>query len=310
MLSVIVRSKNDAELIGRTLSRIHSATREEVEVIGIDSGSDDGTLEIQASFADRLFSLPPERYCPGKVLNFCVEQARGDVVVFLNSDCVPLARRWLTALTTPILRGEADVTFGRQDPRPDAWELVRKDNLRAFGDGSVAAGWHHFFSLAVSAFRRDLLLERPFPVQVQYSEDLAWREANPDAVVRYVPAAQVEHSHNYPLPAVWKRFRGEGRADARIFAQEPPPNARLGRALLSAGAELVRDAAWLIPRGTWRELPLALSYRVTQRLAYWQGLREGRRVRGEPEPAPGTSDWASDLQITEHSPTHVLRRSA
>jgi glycosyltransferase involved in cell wall biosynthesis len=278
-ISVVIRSKNDVDLIGQTLSAIRPAWPEPVEIISLDSGSTDGTRSVVEEVADLMLNVNPESYVPGVVLNRGAREATGDIVVFLNSDCVPADLNWLKALVAPILAGDADATFGQQLPRDDAWLVVAKDNERAFGDGRESAGWHHFFSVAVSAFRREVVLERPFPEEVQYSEDLAWFWQNRAEVrVRYVPEARVVHSHNYPPEALWKRFKGEGRADAVIFADELPPNARLPRALLSAGREVLRDWTYTGRRGALREALRAVPYRFIQRLAYWHGVGEGRRT--------------------------------
>ena len=86
----------------------------------------------------------------------------------------------------------------------------------------------------------------------------------------YCPDSRVEHSHNYTLRELWKRFKGEGVADRVIYGDSPT----LVRELLSAARETLRDFAYLIPRPKgWREIPLAPVRRLVQRLAHWRGTR-------------------------------------
>ena len=148
---------------------------------------------------------PEGEYRPGARLNYMVRHCRGDIVVFNNADAVPLDRHWLRELVAPLLEDRADAVYGHQVPRPDAAWLVRKDNLRAFGDGRIAATWRFFFSLATSAVRRADLLAHPFDEELRYSEDVAWAYRNPVRIA-YAPAARVEHSHNYTTAELKRRF--------------------------------------------------------------------------------------------------------
>ena len=277
LVSILIRSCNDAAFVGDTLRAVLSQDcSEPFEVICCDDGSSDGTPGIISSFPGvRLLPRPEGPYIPGRRLNYMVEQSRGDLVVFNNADAVPRSSRWLAELISPLLEGRADAVYGNQLARPDADYLVRKDNLRAFGDGRIAAKWRFFFSLATSAAWRADLIENPFDEEIRYSEDVEWAHRRPMRIV-YAPLAVVEHSHNYTLRQLKRRFYGEGYADAQIFGTVPP----LWRELASAAREVLRDAAFLLkhPAG-WCELPLAPLRRFIQKYYHWKGGRD--HVRGE-----------------------------
>ena len=273
-VSVIVRAHNDEALIGRTLAGIFSQLPPPFEVIVCDDNSTDRTREVAAKYPVRFVERPDGPYKPGRTLNALVREAKGDIVVFNNSDAVPLDEHWLAELVKPLLAGSPRVfAFANQLPRPDAQALVRKDSERAFGDGKVQATWKFFFSLASSATWRQNLLEVPFDEGIQYSEDVEWawrnsrREKDPVKIV-YCPAAHVEHSHNYTLRELAKRFRGEGAADRVIFGDRPS----LVREIVGAARETLRDWAYLLPRPRdWAEIPSAPVRRLVQRIAHWRG---------------------------------------
>ena len=218
--SVLVRSHNDEAFIRRTLEGIFAQkVAFPFEVVVCDDASTDLTREIAASFPVRFFERPAGPYKPGRTLNALVRDARGDVVVFNNSDAVPLDDRWLDSLVKPLLDEPSRpiFAFANQLPRQDAQALVRKDSERAFGDGKVQATWRFFFSLASSATWRRLLVETPFDEEIQYSEDVEWtwrnsRRAQHPVRIVYCPDAHVEHSHNYTLRELARRFKGEGAA--------------------------------------------------------------------------------------------------
>ena len=282
--SILVRAYNDEALIARTLAGIFAQKVDfPFEVIVCDDNSTDRTREIAAQFPVRFFERPAGPYKPGRTLNALVAAAQGELVVFNNSDAIPLDDNWLAALARPLLADCAApvFAFANQLPRPDAQALVRKDSERAFGDGKVQATWRFFFSLASSATWRRLLLETPFDEAIQYSEDVEWtwrnsrRAVDPVRIV-YCPAAHVEHSHNYTLAQLKRRFHGEGVADRTIFGDRPS----LVRELVGAARETVRDWAYLLPRSAdWRELPSAPVRRLVQRLSHWRGMRDA--MKGE-----------------------------
>ena len=274
-VSVLVRAYNDEALVGKTLSRIFAQWPSPFEVIVCDDNSKDRTREVAAKFPVRFVERPAGPYKPGRTLNALVREAKGDIVVFNNSDAIPCDSHWLEELVKPLLAERRAFAFANQLPRPDATMLVRKDSERAFGDGKVQATWKFFFSLASSATWRQNLIDVPFDEEIQYSEDVEWtwrnsrRKADPVKVV-YCPASRVEHSHNYTLRELVRRFRGEGAADREIFGDAPS----LMRELMGAARETLRDLAYLLPRPKgWREIPLAPARRLVQRLAHWRGTR-------------------------------------
>lgn len=277
--SILVRARNDEALVGRTLEGIFAQEGAlPFEVVFCDDRSIDRTREVAARFPVRFAEPPPGPYMPGRTLNALVREARGDIVVFDNSDAVPVGRDWLRELLAPLLAApeKPRAVFANQLPREDAGALVRKDHERAFGDGRVQATWRFFFSLASSATWKRLLLEAPFDETIRYSEDVEWawrnsrRADNPLEIV-YCPRARVEHSHNYTLRELARRFRGEGVSDRIIFGDRPP----LARELAGAARETLRDWAWLARRPRdWRAIPCAPARRLVQRISHWRGTRE------------------------------------
>ena len=278
-VSILVRAWNDERVIRRTLQGIFAqVTSHPFEVVVCDSGSTDGTRAAAAEFPVRFLERPEGAYLPGRTLNAMVRAAEGEIVVFNNSDAVPLGTDWLEELLKPLLGGEgaAAFAFANQMPRADALAVVRRDHEKAFGDGREQAKWRFFFSLASSATWKRLLVETPFDEGIRYSEDVEWawrnsRRAEDPVKVVYCPAARVEHSHNYTLAELARRFRGEGAADRVIFGDRPS----LAREVAGAARETLRDWAYLARRpAAWGEIPVAPARRLVQRVSHWRGTRE------------------------------------
>ena len=98
-ISVVVRSHNDAGLIRETLTRLCAQTvADRMEILLFDDNSTDGTLEAAASFPSvTVVPWDGMPYNPPRVLNRAVDAAHGKIIVFNNSDAIPLDDGWLAA---------------------------------------------------------------------------------------------------------------------------------------------------------------------------------------------------------------------
>lgn len=277
-VSIIMRSRNDIRYIEQTLEMIFKQKYDDFELINVDSGSTDGTYDVIRKYNhDVVYQIEPEDYIPGRVLNDAIAKCRGEIVVFNNSDCIPQDERWLAELIKPILDGENVVaTFGKQIPRNDALPLVRKDYERAFQEGEISQTWRHFFSLATSAAPRETLTKWPFDNDVQYSEDIDWsynmKQRGFDIV--YVAGAVVEHSHNYTLGEVYKRFHGEGAAEGHIYGHLGLHDRFLMKVLKPAATETFRDMVYLCRGHRLGWIPYSPVYRAIQKYAVYRGKKD------------------------------------
>ena len=283
-VAIAMRSYNDINVIQGTLEMIRRQTYSNFELWNFDSSSSDGTIDVIRAFnaPERIHQNDSKAYNPGKVLNHAVQTLDAEVIVFLNSDATPETDDWLERLIAPLAEPKVGAVFGRQSARPDCRSLFRKDTERAFGDGSASAGWVHFFSMANSAARREVLLQYPFETQVQYSEDVEWsyRLRKAGLEIRYVPEAAATHSHNYTLRQSYKRQFGEGKAEAWIFREGELNTSFLRYMVLPLGMEVLRDLGWAVREGSLDAALHSLPLRLAQKWGRWQGLKAGKRHYG------------------------------
>ena len=271
MISVLMRSHNDIKYIRSTVEALLAQNVDDtVEIISCDDHSTDGTAEYLASVPQLRRISPPEgKYVPGKTLNHMVKQANGEYIVFNNADAIPQTEEYLQNLVAPLKDVNNDCVFGNQIARQDAFAVVRKDYERAFGDGAISKSWDKFFSLVSSGFRKADLLTKPFNDKIQYSEDSEWVNSNHANIV-YVPSAIVEHSHNYTLKEVKKRFFNEGIADTQM-GKKPISFVHAWRNVI---AETMRDYMYILRHGAVKELFYAPIYRYVQKMSYYRGANQ------------------------------------
>ena len=271
MISVLMRSHNDILYVKATVEALLAQrTGESVEIISCDDHSTDGTAEYLAGVPELRRISPPEgKYVPGKTLNHMINHAMGEYIVFNNADAIPQNDQYLENLVSPLKDKRVNCVFANQIARKDAFSVVRKDYERAFGDGSISSKWHKFFSLVSSGFRKEELIEHPFDETFQYSEDSQWVNRREVKII-YVPEAIVEHSHNYTLQEVKKRFFNEGVAD-RQMGKKSPGLLSTWKSIL---AETLRDWIYLVKNGPVNELFYAPRYRYVQKMSYFRGTKQ------------------------------------
>lgn len=116
-LSIVVPALDEAGGIGPLLDRLAEARARGVEVIVVDGGSSDATLEIARPRADAVTTSPRGRAVQ---MNSGAELAKGDLLLFLHADSVVpanLDREVLDAVgTQEFAWGRFDVTIEGHAP--------------------------------------------------------------------------------------------------------------------------------------------------------------------------------------------------
>jgi glycosyltransferase involved in cell wall biosynthesis len=190
--SVIVPARDAAATIGATLA---AATAERPgEIIVVDDGSTDRTAAIAQAAGARVVDGP--RTGPGAARNAGAAAASGDVLVFLDADCVPV-RGWLEAGLEAL--EDADLVQGRVDPDPAATRRPFERTL------SVPAAYGLFESANLFV-RRELF------------DDLGgFEDWLPGPEVRFGPAVVGEKSLGEDVLFGWRALRAGAVAD---FSEE------------------------------------------------------------------------------------------
>jgi len=117
--TIAIPTYNGIERIGELLdSCLRQEADFEFEVLVIDSGSTDGTLDaVRKRAAVRLHEIPKSSFGHGRTRNLAVEMARGDFVAFLTQDAVPADKHWLSEIRLTYRTGWPAHTGNRRPAR-------------------------------------------------------------------------------------------------------------------------------------------------------------------------------------------------
>jgi glycosyltransferase involved in cell wall biosynthesis len=237
-ISVVIPTRNGGSSLEPVLAAVFAQEcPSPFEVVVIDSGSTDDTLDIVARHPCRVLQIPPASFDHGDTRNRGVSEARGDIIAFLTQDARPADRHWLANLAEPFdLWADVAGAFGRHVAHPGADPLIAARIDRVFlGFGAETAvfrrpadseyrrraDFYDFFSNNNSAIRRSAWCEHPFP-RTMMAEDQRWARI---VMARgwakaYVPGAVVHHSHDYTAAQWFRRAFDEARAGAEMRAGE------------------------------------------------------------------------------------------
>jgi L-ascorbate metabolism protein UlaG (beta-lactamase superfamily)/GT2 family glycosyltransferase len=278
--SIVIRTLNEARHLDALLEAIARQRTEGFahEVILVDSGSTDGTLEIAERHDCRILHIRREEFSFGRSLNLGCEAAVGDALVMVSGHCVPTDDRWLESLCRPLLDGEAGYTFGRQVGDENSHFSEMRIFEKYFPHRDENDQEPFFTNNANAALSREEWERLRFDEELTGLEDmeLAQRLVRSGGRVAYVPHACVYHLHEETWAQVKRRFEREAIALRHIMPQVHLGLGDFARYLVSS---IAQDAAAAyrtrLPPHAFRDIVL---YRWNQYWGSFLGNHQDRRL--------------------------------
>ena len=98
----------------------------DLEILVLDSGSSDGTVELAESYGAKVHRVAPSGFNHGATRDLGISLSRGEYVALLVQDAVPANGQWLDAMVED-LENDEEVAGGysRQLPREESSALTR-----------------------------------------------------------------------------------------------------------------------------------------------------------------------------------------
>ena len=99
----------------------------QIEILVIDSGSTDSTLDIVRRFPNAiLHEIPNAEFGHGRTRNLAARLATGEYIAFLTHDAIPVSREWLREILAPFALDDSIVAvMGKQIPRRGCFPLLK-----------------------------------------------------------------------------------------------------------------------------------------------------------------------------------------
>ncbi len=269
LISIVIPTKNAQPWISQLLRTIENQTIiDKTEIIIIDSGSTDNTLEIAKNHDVRLIRIDANSFNHGLTRNLGVNNARGKFVVMTVQDALPANVFWLEEL----LKGFSDDTIvgvcGQQIvPHDKLMNPVRW--FRPYSPPTITAysfenpadferlepikkraicGWDNVTAMYLKSF----LQNTPFR-NVPFAEDMHWAY---DALrtgkrIVYNNSARVFHYHYEDYEFAFKRHFIELYYSYNLFAYIPEYKSTFMHMLSVFKILLKEKSLNLYEKGTW-----------------------------------------------------------
>jgi rhamnosyltransferase len=221
-VSIIILTLNGGETIDDCLASVFNQEIDlSYEVIAIDSGSTDSTMDVLKGYDVRLHQIEPEDFNFGRTKNMGAEMANGEYLIYLSQDAIPADRSWLRNMIGPF-----------SDPGVHAVQGVEKSEegfywwrKGFFWYTSEIRRWMEEYqqiglSCVALAIRREAWERIRFDI-VPFGEDKLYQKKATEAGMKIVLSrdASVLHAHSYSWKSLRNRVINEGLG-SKVSGQE------------------------------------------------------------------------------------------
>lgn len=251
-VTVGVPTLNSGERFNEVLGALTgqaNASGVDFEILVVDSGSSDGTVEAARAAGARVIEIEKKDFQHGRTRNLLVSEAKGTHVALITDDAMPATPDWLDSLVAAFESADdVALVFGPQVPIPEHPHYVRREYLTHFlawengGEPHVQrveqteAGRAHFeanrsvytfFADSNGAIAKWAWEQHPYE-EVPYAEDQLIGAAMIEAGFAKVfhPGFAVVHSHDYGAIGQFKRYFDDYRGLLEVMGYRTPAGLR------------------------------------------------------------------------------------
>ncbi len=224
LASIIIRAYNEEKNIGKLLSKIkNQKVNFKYEIIVVDSGSTDKTVEIAKRFNTKVVNIKPKEFSFGFSLNKGIEASLGDICVFISAHCFPEDDRWLKNIVLPHLEDEKiALVYGRQRGNFRTKFSEKQIFKQWFPNNGKGCHEHPFCNNANSSIKKKIWNKVKFDEVLTGLEDIDWAKKviSMGYKIFYNPDARIIHVHNETWQQIMNRYKREAIAFYTIFPKE------------------------------------------------------------------------------------------
>ena len=222
-ISIIIRTFNEEHYLNELLSTIKTQKCDnyKTEVVIVDSGSKDKTIEIATQYSARITYIDKNQFTFGKSLNIGCDFADGDILVFISGHCIPTGKSWLKNLIKPIIQGDCDYVYGRQIGRDKTKYSEQRIFEKYFPNHSSIPQDGFFCNNANAAISKNTWAQYRFNEVLTGLEDmyLAKEIHNNNGKVGYIAESTVYHIHDETWLQIKTRYERESIALQKIMPE-------------------------------------------------------------------------------------------
>jgi len=278
--SIVIRTLNEARWLGEVFEALKTQNLDgqPFEVVLVDSGSTDGSIEIAREAGARIVEIKKTEFTFGRSLNRGCDAARGRALVFISGHCIPTHDRWLANLIEPLGKDRITYSYGRQVGHEVSKFSEHQLFRKYFPDASAIPQDGFFINNANSALLKSTWEKNPFDEDLTGLEDmeLGKRLVNAGDKIAYVADAPVIHIHEESWPKVKTRYEREAIALQAIM---PEVHVGFGDFLRYTTSGILFDWAEAVNQKVfWKQAGKIVMFRTMQFWGTYKGNNNHRRL--------------------------------
>ena len=240
-VSIVIPTYNagvEFETLLKTVSEQKMLNR--IEIVIVDSGSTDKTVEIAKKYDANVVQIPNEEFSHSYARNLGAQHATGDILLFMTQDTLPSSKKWVRKMIEPIVYENIGAVSCREEC-PDETELYYKVSSHIHNKFMGIATENKIGSIEhctdditlrqnaglndiACAIRKTVFME--FGHRFNYAEDLdlGIRLLKKGYQIKFLSDNPVIHGHNRPAEYYLKRSIVETIALDKIFGNHVDNN--------------------------------------------------------------------------------------
>jgi glycosyltransferase involved in cell wall biosynthesis len=247
-VSVVIPTKNGGENFRRVLAAIANQVGfRQIEIIVVDSGSTDNTVELADQFGAKVIKILPEEFSHSYARNFGASYASGEYLLFTVQDALPPSDSWLYELFSVIEKNDVVAVSCAEFPcattdlfyRAISWnhynflEIDKQDRIMRY------MGSEDHLTLRKNGQLSDLacLISKKvfskYKYKTDYAEDLdlGLRLIKDGYQIAFLGSTRIIHSHNRSAYYYLKRGYTANVFLTQIFPDYPRARNSLDRVI-------------------------------------------------------------------------------
>jgi len=240
-VSVVIPTKNGGIDFDYVLNKVKNQKGiKNLEIVVVDSGSIDDTIEIALKYDAKLFKIKPEEFGHGKTRNFGAKQATGDFLIFITQDAI-FSNDFLIYNLVKILQNDEKIAAVTctQVPRSDAdlmacfqvWnhyrnfleinedKIISIENMAIIPPGQKRKVAN--LSDSCCGIRRELFLKYKFKRNFAEDLELGIKLLTNKYKLVYLHSMPIIHSHNRSPSYFFKVSYTDSNIVSEILGSEP-----------------------------------------------------------------------------------------
>lgn len=214
-VSIVVIGFNEAKNLYKTFQAIASMNypQDKLEIIYVDSGSTDGSVELSRQYVDKFFveAIHPT---PARNRNRGLIEAKYDIVHFVDGDVI-IDKEYLRNAVSLFIEKDVHAVVGQLDEqRPNVY-----NKMASLSNALLKEGYTHLTATGATYLKSALLSINGYDERISRGEEIEIGGRFNKAGFKVWCTNNKMGSHNFDITNLWqyvKRYEANARSSVRI----------------------------------------------------------------------------------------------